>query len=235
MMINQRPPAETGPLEGPSSCSQLCWWSLISTCLRKMIIPGAIFIFISSALSIYAQKVENFLTPPGLRLIREPSLVIPADFNYSNRLMALPAYRDASGNPAKGWSAKYVDTRRFASDQSAWIFFRGSDLRQSVSRPEEWKQRAFRFWPVGTRMIIEIYQGDAFQKEKDKLIEIAAMSKLEADRNSSLKAFYPVSWSYARFKPDGNPSITSAKVRECHQCHSIAFHLTGDLIFTQFP
>jgi len=54
-------------------------------------------------------------------------------------------------------------------------------------------------------------------------------------RNSFFKAFYPVNWTYARFKRDGNSSITSAKVLECHQCHSIAFHLTGDLIFTQFP
>ena len=54
-------------------------------------------------------------------------------------------------------------------------------------------------------------------------------------RNSFFKAFYPVNWTYGRFKRDGNASITSAKVLECHQCHSIAFHLTGDLIFTQFP
>ena len=234
-MINQRPPAEPGTLERPSLYYQLCWRSLISTCLRKLIIPGAFFIVVSAAVLIHSREAQNHLTPPGLRLIRDPSLVIPADFNYSNRSMELPAYRDAYGNPVQGWSVKYVDTRRFASDQSAWIFFRDSDLRQSVSRPEEGNQGAFRFWPVGTRMIIEIYQGDAFQKEKDKLIEIAAMSKLKADRNASTKAFYPVNWSYARFKPDGNPSITSAKVHECHQCHSIAFHLTGDLIFTQFP
>jgi hypothetical protein len=27
--INQRPPAERGPFQGPSSYPQLCWWSLI--------------------------------------------------------------------------------------------------------------------------------------------------------------------------------------------------------------
>jgi hypothetical protein len=26
---NQRPPAEPGPFQGPSSYPQLCWWSLI--------------------------------------------------------------------------------------------------------------------------------------------------------------------------------------------------------------
>ena len=203
--------------------------------IRKIFIPGAFFFLASIAVSIHSMEAEILLSPPGLRLIKDPSLVIPADFNYSNRLIELPAYRDTSGNPASSWSAKFVDTRRFASDQSAWIFFRNSDLRRSVSKRKEGEQGVFRFWPVGTTVIIEIYKGNAFQKENDKLIEIAAMSKIRADRNSFFKVFYPVNWTYARFNPDGNPSITSAKVRECHQCHSIAFYLTGDLIFTQFP
>jgi len=149
--------------------------------------------------------------------------------------MTLLAYRDASGNPTSGWSVKFFATRRFASDRNARIFFRNSDLRQSESKVIVGHQGAFRFWPVGTRMIIEIYEGNALQKENDKLIEIAAMSKIKADKNSFFKAFHPINWTYARFEPDGNPSITSAKVRDCHQCHSIAFHLTGDLIFSQFP
>jgi len=203
--------------------------------IRKMLIPGAFFFWVLIAVSIHSMEAEVLLTPPGLRLIRNPYLVIPADFNYSNRLIKLPAYRDAPGNPAGGWSAKFVDTRRFASDQSAWIFFRNSDLQQSVSRRKEGKRGAFRFWPVGTTIVIETYKGDALQKENDKLIEISAMLKIRADKNSFFKAFYPVNWTYARFSPDGNSSITSAKVRQCHQCHSIAFHLTGDLIFTRFP
>ena len=205
-------------------------------CIRKIFIPGAFFFLASLAVSIlYSMEAEVLLSPPGLRPIRDPSLVIPADFNYSNRLIKLPAYRDSSGDPAGGWSVKFVDTRRFASNQSAWIFFRNSDLRRSVFKRREGDQGAFRFWPVGTRIIIEIYQGNAVQKEKDKLIEIAAMSKIKMDRGSFFKVFYPVNWVYARYNPDGNSSISSNKVRECHQCHSIAFHLTGDLIFTQFP
>jgi hypothetical protein len=203
--------------------------------IRKMFIPGVFFFLASIAVSVLSMESEILLSPPGLRLIRDPSLVIPADFHYSNRLIKLPAYRDTSGNPVSGWSTKFVDTRRFASDQSAWIFFRNSDLQRSGSRRKEGDQGAFRFWPVGTTLIIEIYKGNAFQKENGKLIEIAAMSKIKADKNSFFEAFYPVNWTYARFNPDGNASITSAKVRECHQCHSIAFHLTGDLIFTQFP
>ena len=206
-----------------------------SKCIRKIFIPSAFIFLALIAVSIHSMAAEILLSPPGLRLIKDPSLVIPADFNYANRLIKLPSYRDTSGNPASGWSLKFVDTRRFASDQSAWISFRNSNLRRSVSKRKEGGQGAFRFWPVGTTLIIEIYKGNAFQKEDDKLMEIAAMSKIKANGNSFFKAFYPVNWTYTRFNRDGNPSITSANVRECHQCHSIAFHLTGDLIFTQFP
>jgi hypothetical protein len=201
--------------------------------IRKILIPGVLFFLVAITVSIHSMEAEILLSPPGLRLIKDPSLVIPADFHYANRLIALPLYRDISGNPEKGWSDKFVETRRFASNQSAWIFFRDSDLQRSVSLPNEGGPGAFRFWPVGTTIIIEIYKGNAFNKEKDKLIEIAAMSKVSVDKNSLFQAFYPASWAYARFNPDRNPSITSAKVRECHQCHSIAFRLTGDLIFTQ--
>lgn len=202
--------------------------------IRKIFISGAFFFLALIAVSIHSMEKEILLTPPGLRLIKDPSLVIPTDFRYSNRLIKLPVYRDTSGNPASGWSVKFVDTRRFASKQSAWIFFRNSDLQRSVTKRKEQGQGAFRFWPVGTTIIIEIYEGYAFQKEQDKLIEIAVMSKIKPEKNAFFQAFYPVNWTYARFDPDGNSSITSEKVRECHQCHSIAFYLTGDLIFTPF-
>lgn len=187
------------------------------------------------AISIHPMETEILLVPPGLRLIEDPSITLPADYHYANRLTPLPDYRDGTGNPKSGWAARFITTRRFASDQSAWIFFRMSDLQRSVSLPNKGTQAAFRFWPVATTMIIEIYQGDALQKGHENLTEIAAMSKIEADSNSLAKTCYPVSWTYARFKPDRTPAIDSAKVRECHQCHSIAFHLTGDLLFTRFP
>jgi hypothetical protein len=208
---------------------------LNSKCIRKLILPGAFFFLASIAVSIHSLAAEILLSPPGLRLIKDPSIVIPADFNYPNRSLLLPAYRNPSGKPADGWSAKFVETRRFASDRSAWVFFRDSDLLRSVPRRIEGKQDAFRFWPVGTTMIIEIYKGNAPQKENDKLIEIAAMSKVKAERRSSFKAFFPANWAYARFNSDGKPATTAAKVHECHLCHRIGFHLTGDLIFTRFP
>ena len=203
--------------------------------IRKLVIPGAFFFIALMAVSINSLAEDVFLTPPGLRPVKDPSLVIPTDHRYPNKLIKLPAYRDASGNPADGWSGRYVDTRRFVSNQSAWIYLRDSDLQQSVSMKRDAGNRSFRFWPVGTTMVIESYQGNALSRKNDKLIKIDAMAKIKEGRDSSTQAFYPVKWTYTRFKPDGSQSTTSAKVRDCHQCHSIAFHLTGDLVFTNFP
>jgi hypothetical protein len=203
--------------------------------IRKFIIPGAFFFGAWMAVSTHLLAGDVYLTPPGLRPVKDPSLVIPTDHRYPNKLIKLPAYRDAAGNPAGGWSARYVDTRRFVSNQSAWVFFRKTDLRQSVAVGENAEKGAFRFWPVGTTLVVESYQGNALKREKGKLIEIDAMLKVKEGEESSAQVFYPVNWTYARFSPDGNLSTTSARVRECHQCHSIAFHLTGDLVFTRFP
>ena len=207
---------------------------LNQNCIRKLFIPGVFFFLALIAISINSLAEDVFLTPPGLRPVKDPTLVIPTDYRYPNKLLKLPAYRDAAGNPAGGWSAKYVDTRRFVSNQSAWVYFRNSDLQRSVATGRDTEKVAFRFWPVGTTLVIESYKGNAVQRRKDKLIEIDVMAKFKEGRDSSAQAFYPVSWTYTRFNPDGNPSTTPVKVRECHQCHSIAFHLTGDLIFTKF-
>ncbi len=41
-------------------------------------------------------------------------------------------------------------------------------------------------------------------------------------------------WSYQRFSAQGKVLPMPAGVSACHQCHSAAFHLTGDLVFTVF-
>ena len=116
---------------------------LNTKCIRKLFIPGAFFFLVSIVVSTHSMAAEILLTPPGLRPVKDPSLVIPADYNYANRSMKLPAYREASGNPASGWSVKFVATRRFASNRSAWIFFRNSDLRRSISKRKEGEQGGF--------------------------------------------------------------------------------------------
>jgi hypothetical protein len=204
-------------------------------CPRIIIFAGAFLFFALLAAALHSTEAEVRLSPPGLRPISKPTLVIPADFSYPNRPVSLPDYSDESGNPAAGWSSKYIDTRRFASDQSAWIYFRSSDLKHLAVRETAGFGSALRIWPIGATLVIEIFKGQALLRKSANPIEIAVMSKLETNRKSAENSFYAASWSYARFKPAGTPFITPAKVRECHQCHSIAFYLTGDLIFTKLP
>lgn len=203
--------------------------------IRNLSISGVFVIWIATAVSVDSMGAETLLSPPGLRLAQDPTLVIPAENHYPNQPVDLPVYRDRSGTPASGWRQHYVHTRRFASDQSGRIFFRNSDLERSISRTVKGPDKQLRLWPVGTTMVIESYKGDYAKTDGAQLVEIAVMSKSSTGNSSPDQAFYPANWSYARFNPDGSPSLTSAEVRQCHQCHSIAFHLTGDLIFTRFP
>lgn len=203
--------------------------------IRKIIIPGVFLFWASIAGPGGPVETENLLTPPGLRPVKDPSIVIPTDYHYPNRPFQLPAFRDAAGNTAPGWSALFVETRRFASNQSAWIYYRNSDLKDSISLLNEKGLSRYRFWPPDTTLIIEMYKGNALLKKNRHLIKIAAMSKTGREKQITSKAFHPVTWSYASFDPNGTLSMTPAKARKCHQCHSIAFHLTGDLIFSRMP
>ncbi len=178
---------------------------------------------------------EVLLRPPGLRPKKDPSIVIPTDQHYPNQPPDLPKYRNAFGKPAEGWTSEIVETRRFSSDKSALIYYRVSDLAQSHAIKTSNASKKLRIWPVGTIIILESYKGDINSPTSAKLITIDAMIKMDDPKGSSSHAFFPVNWSYARFSPQGKPSITSQKVKECHECHSIAFHITGDLVFTLFP
>ena len=204
-------------------------------CIPNFIFGGVFFFLTLLATSIFSMEAEVRLSPPGMRSIKKPTLFIPADYSYPNRPIPLPHYLGDSGEPAAGWSAKYVATRRFASDQSAWIYYRSADLSNSALGENGGFGSALRIWPVGTTLVIEIYKGDARLKNNQKPVEIAVMSKIDNRNDSPNKSFYSANWNYERFQPHGASIITPAKVHECHQCHSIAFHLTGDLVFTQFP
>jgi hypothetical protein len=179
--------------------------------------------------------LEVLLRPPGLRPVKDPSIVIPFDQLYPNQPPNLPRYRDAAGQPIKGWARKYVGTRRFFSDQSALIYYRVSNLAQSKTIQASKAAKALHIWPVGTIIILESYKGDVNSTKSAKFLEIDAIEKKNDPDSSAAPSFFPVNWSYARFTPEGKPSMTSQKVKECHQCHSIAFHVTGDLVFSPFP
>jgi hypothetical protein len=183
----------------------------------------------------HSDDSDRLLQPPGLRLISDPSTVIPASYHYLNRKLQLPEYRSASGTALKGWSREFIKTRRFSSDQSAWVYYRKSDLKHTKVIKTSKLPDAMRIWPVGTILILEGYKGDASHPADQNLLEIEVMTKLDSTGLSAAEGFFAVNWSYARFTPEGNRSLSRKKLNECHQCHSIAFRLTGDLIFTQFP
>ena len=174
------------------------------------------------------------LQPPGQRLVSDPATVIPATHHYLNQKRELPQYRSASGTPLEGWSREFIKTRRFSSDQSAWVYYRQSDLMRTKVIKNSGLPGTMRLWPLGTTLILEGYKGDASHPAAADLLEIEAMTKLDSAVSAAAKKFFPVDWSYARYTPDGTWSLSGQKLNECHQCHSIAFRLTGDLIFTPF-
>jgi hypothetical protein len=174
------------------------------------------------------------LKPPGLRLINEPATVIPATYHYLNQKRELPRYRSASGTLLRGWSRQFIKTRRFSSDQSAWVYYRQADLKRTKVIKTSGLPDAMRIWPVGTTLILEGYKGDASNPADSDLLDIEVMTKLDSTGLADSEKFFPVDWSYARFTPDGTWALSGEKLNECHQCHSIAFRLTGDLVFTPF-
>jgi hypothetical protein len=192
-------------------------------------------VLLAAVLAVARQDPIN-LKPPGLRLKKDPSVVLPAPYFYANRTLSLPAYRDASGGPAVGWSRKFIATRRFNSNQSAWIYYRRQDLRHSVIRDDGRQGMGLCIWPGGSLLVIETYAGGSPGDQAQAPVHIDVLSKAEQNTASFGKAFLAAEWSYARFTSRGaRDGIGDAKVRECHQCHGIAFQLTGDLVFTRFP
>ena len=177
---------------------------------------------------------NTHLKPPGLRLISDPATIIPATYHYLNQKRKLPRYRNASGTLLSGWSRQFIRTRRFSSNQSAWVYYRQSDLKGTQVIKTADLPDAMRIWPVGTVLILEGYKGEAAHPADSDLLEIEVMTKLDPSGITGAENFFPVDWSYARFAPDGTWSLSGEKLNECHQCHSIAFRLTGDLVFTPF-
>jgi hypothetical protein len=197
---------------------------------------GALILFSLLGVTLGANSADSdiFLKPPGRRLVSDPEIVIPATDHYLNRELQLPQYRSAAGAPLNGWSREFVKTRRFSSDQSAWVYYRAIDLKRTEVIQTSGVPQTMRIWPLGAILILEGYKGDASRIDNRNLLEIVVLTKTDNPNLSAQASFYPVNWSYARFTPDGNPSLSAERLSECHRCHSIAFRLTGDLVFSRF-
>jgi hypothetical protein len=193
-----------------------------------------VVLLLMMALAVAGQHALE-LKAPGLRLKQDPSVVIPAPYAYPNRTIALPRYRNASGEPAAGWERKYVPTRRFKSDQSAWIYYRRRDLRRCVIVGQGENHGRLCIWPGGSRIVIESYGADMPTGPTRPPLDIAVMAKADHNTSSYGDLFFAAEWSYARFSARGDRSASGTQLGECHQCHAIAFQLTGDNIFTLFP
>jgi hypothetical protein len=202
---------------------------------NKMKLLTAFILLLLTICPSSAEESVSFLVPPGLRLIKDPSTFIPASNAYANQNLVLPDYRDPSGKPAGGWEVRTIETRRFSSHRSARLYFRISDLAKSTVFIGSTSSGEMRIWPGKAFIVLETYEGDASSEMGAEPIEITAMAKGEIGVIRRPPVFFPADWSYARFTPKGNPFLDPDKVQECHGCHSIAFHLTGDLIFTTFP
>jgi hypothetical protein len=201
--------------------------------ILRGVLAGLLLLLASPALGADGETI--FLRAPGLRLQKDPSVVIQATYAYANRHVPLPHYRDSAGNPVKGWSRKSIPTRRFKSDQSAWIYYRRQDLRHAVIAAHGWDGNKLCIWPGGTIIVIESYQDGDPARQAETPVEIAVISKANQNTPSYGKAFLAAEWSYARFTATGDAAMDGTAVRDCHQCHAIAFRLTGDLVFTHLP
>jgi hypothetical protein len=203
--------------------------------IHRFFYPGlTLLVIFIAVLGSQSAESDGLLKPPGLRPLDSPETIIPATRYYVNQKLQLPQYRDASGMPLRGWSREYVKTRRFSSDQSAWIYYRPADLKGCGVFPKDGMPDSLRIWPVGATLVLEVYKGDALRENKVRPVEIEVMTKLAPVPVSSIRGYFPIDWHYARYSPDGTSSLPRQKLIECHQCHSIAFRLTGDLIFTEF-
>jgi hypothetical protein len=200
------------------------------------VLAGILAGVLLAAAAVGARQGEVNLKPPGLRLKEDPVVVIPAPYFYTNQRLSLPAYRDGAGGPADGWSRKFIATRRFNSNQSAWIYYRRQDLRKSVILDDGRQGKGLCIWPGGSLLVIESYADGGPDGQARDPVEIDLIAKADENTASHGRAFLAAEWSYARFTSLGvRTAIGDNKVRECHQCHGIAFQLTGDLVFTRFP
>jgi hypothetical protein len=207
---------------------------MISNLSTSMKLLGSLLLLVIVDPAGVAQERNAFLQPPGLRLINDPIKVIPSFYQYPNRPLILPNYLDPLGTLASGWARRIIRTRSFSSRQSARLYFRTADLAQSLLFQVPGPLSEVRIWPEGTLIILEVYDGDDSLVEGAGAVEIGVMAKAVSHRAGPSTSFYPMDWSYALFGRDGKPRLVPTRVQECHQCHSIAFYLTGDLIFTRF-
>jgi hypothetical protein len=90
-----------------------------------------------------------------------------------------------------------------------------------------------RIWPVGSILVLETFSGKTALVENAKPTAIDCIRKFKPDRASfPASTLFAGDWSYQRFSVEGNVRPMPDGASACHQCHSTAFSVTGDLVFT---
>jgi len=184
------------------------------------------------------RQADDLLPAPGFRLLTLPDQIVNWHYYYVNRSFSLPSYRTPEGAPLPGWGLQVVATRRFFTDQSARIYYRIKDLRQSkVFSLDQTAVAPFgRIWPLNTIIVLETYAGQGALESTASPSSVDCIRKYKPSAHDfPVDALYASEWCYQRFDVNGKVLDLPRGGSGCHQCHTAALHLTGDLVFTVFP
>jgi hypothetical protein len=92
-----------------------------------------------------------------------------------------------------------------------------------------------RIWPLGATLVLETFSGRGAFTADATPVFVDCISKFKPDASHfPLDTLFAGDWSYQRFSTEGKPRSMPAGASACHQCHSTALPLTGDLVFTVF-
>jgi hypothetical protein len=92
-----------------------------------------------------------------------------------------------------------------------------------------------RIWPAGSILVLETFSGKTALLENAKPTAIDCIRKFKPDLASfPVSTLFAGEWSYQSFSVEGKVLPAPEGASACHQCHSTAFSVTGDLVFTLF-
>lgn len=183
------------------------------------------------------RPADELLPTVGFRLVDSPQEIVPWRYSYVNRVFFAPSYRTPQGTPLPGWRFRVIATRRFFTDQSARIYYRIEDVRQSHLFPStnQGGPAMMRIWPVGTTLVLETFSGTGAFISDATPVFVDCIRKFQPDASHfPVATLFAGDWSYQRFSGERKPHPMPAGASACHQCHGTALRLTGDLVFTLF-
>ena len=216
----------------------------INNQIRPILIAHAVCIILLipflAQCSIQKKKerpADELLPTVGFRLVDSPQEIVPWRYSYVNRSFFAPSYRTPLGTPLPGWRFRVIATRRFFTNQSARIYYRREDVRQSHLFPatNQGGPAIMRIWPVGATLVLETFSGRGAFISDATPVFVDCIRKFQPDASHfPADTLFAGDWCYQRFSGEGKPRPMPDGASACHQCHGTALRLTGDLVFTLF-